>query len=138
MQYHRGQWHISYMYYELKSWRGIPGVCTGLFNPMLQLRGGVCTGFVKPHATVKRGDRANVRGVIQAQWLNEHKKINLLYNVLQYTAQVVYIYFIIVACPAGSYGKNCSDVCPYPYYGILCEGMCNCSKERFKYLCNIQ
>jgi hypothetical protein len=54
------------MYYELKSRRGVPGVFTGLFNPMLQLRGCVCTGFVKPHATAKRGDRANVRGVIQA------------------------------------------------------------------------
>ena len=98
----------------------------------------MCTGFVKPHATFKRGDCANVRGVIQAHWLNEHKKINLLYNCLQYTAQIVYIYFIFVACPDGLYGKNCSDVCEYPDYGILCEGMCNCSKERFKYLCNIQ
>jgi hypothetical protein len=26
----------------------------GLFNLMLQLRGGVCTGFIKPHVTVKR------------------------------------------------------------------------------------
>jgi hypothetical protein len=29
-------------------------VCMRLFNPMLQLRGGVCTGFIKPHFTVKR------------------------------------------------------------------------------------
>ena len=27
----------------------------GLFNPMLQLRGGVCTGFTIHHVTVKRG-----------------------------------------------------------------------------------
>ena len=54
------------MYYELKSRTRLPGVCTGLFNPMLQLKGGVCTGFVKPHATFKKGDCANVRGVIQA------------------------------------------------------------------------
>ena len=31
------------------------GVCTELFNPMLQLRGGVCTGFIIHHVTVKRG-----------------------------------------------------------------------------------
>ena len=130
--------YIIHVLRFLKSWRRVPGVYTGLFNPILQLRGGVCTGFVKPHATFKRGDCANVRGVIQAHWLNEHKKINLLYNCLQYTAQIVYIYFIIVACSAGLYGKNCSGVCEYPDYGILCEGRCNCSKERFKHLYNIQ
>ena len=44
VQYHVRQWHILYMYNELKSWREVPGVWTGLFNPMLQLRGGVMYG----------------------------------------------------------------------------------------------
>ena len=71
------------------------GVCMGLFNPLLHLRG-------------------------------------------VYVLHTVYIYFIIEACPAGYYGRNCSEVCLYPDYGIGCERRCNCSKERFKYLCNIQ
>jgi hypothetical protein len=83
----------------------------GLFNPLLVERG-VCTA------------------VIQANVLNKQRKINPLYTV--------YIYFIIQACPEGYYGRNCSGVCVYPNYGIKCLGRCNCSEERFKYLCNIQ
>ncbi|XP_062597957.1 protein draper-like [Saccostrea cucullata] len=36
-------------------------------------------------------------------------------------------------CPAGNYGHNCSEACPYPYFGELCELTCNCSVD----LCHV-
>ncbi|XP_078341097.1 uncharacterized protein LOC144627576 [Crassostrea virginica] len=35
---------------------------------------------------------------------------------------------ICTECPAGLYGRNCSALCPYPYYGVLCNETCSCSK----------
>ncbi|XP_062608137.1 uncharacterized protein LOC134269985 isoform X2 [Saccostrea cucullata] len=32
-----------------------------------------------------------------------------------------------IACPAGSYGDNCSTTCPYPSYGENCGHQCDCS-----------
>lgn len=34
---------------------------------------------------------------------------------------------MIIACPAGYYGINCSDVCSTSYYGIGCTTKCECS-----------
>ncbi|XP_078309735.1 uncharacterized protein LOC144618073 isoform X2 [Crassostrea virginica] len=35
---------------------------------------------------------------------------------------------ICTECPAGLHGNNCLSLCPYPYYGVLCNEMCTCSK----------
>ena len=91
------------------------GVCMGLFNPLLHLRGVHVWGYSTSCYTCT--------AVIQANGLNKQRKINPSYTV--------YIYFIIEGCPAGHYGRNCSVVCQYPEYGIKCERECNCSKERF-------
>ncbi|XP_062589578.1 platelet endothelial aggregation receptor 1-like [Saccostrea cucullata] len=32
-----------------------------------------------------------------------------------------------IACPAGSYGDNCSTTCPSPSYGENCGHQCHCS-----------
>lgn len=34
---------------------------------------------------------------------------------------------MIIACPAGYYGINCSYVCSTSYYGIGCTTKCECS-----------
>lgn len=34
-----------------------------------------------------------------------------------------------LACMEGFIGGNCSDLCPYPYYGQECQKRCNCSKD---------
>ncbi|XP_052710780.1 multiple epidermal growth factor-like domains protein 10 [Crassostrea angulata] len=36
-------------------------------------------------------------------------------------------------CMAGYVGWNCSTPCPYPTYGVRCQGYCNCYKD----LCDI-
>ena len=97
----------------------------GLFNPLLHLRGVYMHGAIQSLVTLKRGvcmglfnPLLHLRGV--------------------YVLYTVYIYFIIEVCPAGYFGRNCSDLCTYPYYGNRCDEKCNCSKERFKYLYNIQ
>lgn len=35
----------------------------------------------------------------------------------------------ILECLAGMYGYNCAMKCPMGYYGILCVGGCNCSRN---------
>ncbi|XP_078309703.1 uncharacterized protein LOC144618057 [Crassostrea virginica] len=36
---------------------------------------------------------------------------------------------ICTECPAGFFGKNCSSLCSYPNYGILCKEECGCSNS---------
>lgn len=33
----------------------------------------------------------------------------------------------IVECPAGYFGQNCSDRCPWPTYGGWCNQTCACA-----------
>lgn len=33
----------------------------------------------------------------------------------------------IVECPAGYFGQNCSDRCPWPTYGSWCNQTCACA-----------
>ncbi|KAK3104482.1 hypothetical protein FSP39_003153 [Pinctada imbricata] len=35
----------------------------------------------------------------------------------------------IIACPAGTYGGNCSLICPKGYYGTLCRKKCECEND---------
>lgn len=37
--------------------------------------------------------------------------------------------FNIIDCVPGYIGINCSSKCPFPTYGINCQGICNCSDE---------
>lgn len=32
-------------------------------------------------------------------------------------------------CPAGLFGRNCSALCPYPFYGVRCNETCTCSNS---------
>lgn len=41
----------------------------------------------------------------------------------------------IIACPAGYYGINCSDVCSTSYYGIGCTTKCECTPCHHIYGC---
>lgn len=41
--------------------------------------------------------------------------------------------FSIIECMPGYSGENCSSPCPYPYYGLHCQRMCNCSRDK----CNV-
>lgn len=38
--------------------------------------------------------------------------------------------FDIIGCLPGYIGMNCSFKCPYPSYGIKCQGICYCSDEQ--------
>lgn len=35
----------------------------------------------------------------------------------------------LLECMAGYTGLNCTIRCPYPSYGVNCQGTCNCSEE---------
>ena len=35
-------------------------------------------------------------------------------------------YLLILACPNGTFGKNCSSQCPTDKYGYLCAETCEC------------
>ena len=35
----------------------------------------------------------------------------------------------LLECHPGYIGPNCTIQCPYPTYGELCQGYCNCRKE---------
>ena len=35
-------------------------------------------------------------------------------------------YLLILACPNGTFGKNCSSQCPADKYGYLCTETCEC------------
>lgn len=39
----------------------------------------------------------------------------------------------IIECISGYGEVNCSTPCPYPYYGVNCQGTCNCSRN----MCNV-
>ena len=49
------------------------------------------------------------------------------------------LYFTYTDCPPGLAGDNCSDPCPYPRYGALCNDTCDCSSSlcHHVYGCNI-
>lgn len=40
--------------------------------------------------------------------------------------------FFSKECPPGLWGKNCSNMCEYPTFGIRCAQLCPCEKQ----LCN--
>lgn len=42
-------------------------------------------------------------------------------------------FFHFIGCRPGYNGVNCSQLCPYPYYGVYCQRKCNCSKT----LCDV-
>lgn len=39
-------------------------------------------------------------------------------------------FFLIVECPIGSYGENCSQNCPDEKYGEFCLQQCNCTTNQ--------
>ncbi|XP_062571861.1 uncharacterized protein LOC134233826, partial [Saccostrea cucullata] len=42
---------------------------------------------------------------------------------------LIHIYYYYLDCLPGYSGVNCSQSCPYPFYGDLCQGICDCDNE---------
>ncbi|XP_062621099.1 uncharacterized protein LOC134282708 [Saccostrea cucullata] len=38
-----------------------------------------------------------------------------------------------VACNQGYFGNNCTELCPFPFYGVVCVKKCNCSVDDCHY-----
>ena len=34
-------------------------------------------------------------------------------------------------CPPGTFGVNCSGICPNKHYGRLCKNECDCSSDEY-------
>ena len=41
-----------------------------------------------------------------------------------------YYNIIILECKPGFLGPNCTQPCPYPFYGQKCQGHCNCDRQK--------
>ena len=39
------------------------------------------------------------------------------------------MYDLFLDCSAGFFGDNCSESCPFPQYGLLCNETCDCSNS---------
>ena len=37
--------------------------------------------------------------------------------------------FFSLGCSPGYFGRNCTRSCPYPLYGEVCGGICECDKD---------
>lgn len=48
----------------------------------------------------------------------------------QTQCKVIFDFFIFVACPNGTYGKDCSENCPDGMYGELCSQRCQCKMNQ--------
>lgn len=61
------------------------------------------------------------------RFLNPNGRENMVIYI-----KSLYLQFYL-ECMAGYVGWNCSTPCPYPTYGVRCQGYCNCYKD----LCDI-
>lgn len=43
----------------------------------------------------------------------------------------IFVLIIVIECPNGSYGRNCSKTCVIPKYGWLCYETCECKNDEY-------
>lgn len=61
--------------------------------------------------------------------IDRTRKLILGINIFKFD-QFQYLYVhVLLACPPGYIGINCSIECRFPSYGDHCQSECNCSKE---------
>lgn len=49
----------------------------------------------------------------------------------QLITKFIFALIIVIECPNGSYGRNCSKTCVIPKYGWLCYETCECKDNEY-------
>lgn len=54
---------------------------------------------------------------------------NLAKDIDYSSISIFFLFFNIffIECPAGTFGDNCSTMCPDNYFGRFCDEECHCS-----------
>ena len=68
------------------------------------------------------------RSTAEMKWIKRKWKLWEITQWLNINLHSVFS-FLLECTPAGYFGSNCSEPCPYPYYGDGCRGTCKCDKN---------
>lgn len=60
-----------------------------------------------------------------------------MFNICHILPRQYSFIIFFLACPAGYFGWNCSNVCNSPHYGIGCAERCECDPCHHVYGCNL-
>ena len=65
-------------------------------------------------------------------------QVEILYQCT-YKQHTLQVWHIFAECSPGFAGDDCTDPCPYPRYGALCNDTCDCSSSSCHHVfgCNI-